>query len=78
MTDSELDDLIGVTDVARLLGKSEQAVRDGEKRGALPRALRVSGSTRIWHRRDVDLYMEARAAAAKQLMSDGKESARDA
>ncbi len=62
------DDLVGVTEAARLLGCSEAAVRDRERRGVLPPALRVSGR-RAWRRADLLASLAARArptAAAEE------------
>ncbi len=53
MQQTNIQELVTVSEVARLLEVSEQTVRNLEKRGILP-AARLSNGTRLFERETVD------------------------
>jgi excisionase family DNA binding protein len=61
-----LDDLLVVSDVARLLGLTPDAVRYHERAGRLP-AQRTPGGVRVFRREDVEKFKTLRKHERKEL-----------
>lgn len=53
---AETGDYLGTSELARILGKSEGAIRAAEAVGRLPRAGRA-GNRRVWSRREIENFI---------------------
>jgi predicted DNA-binding transcriptional regulator AlpA len=67
---SVLGDLVLRGTIAKELGLRPGTIARFEKRGMLPKAIPLSGRLRAYYRKDVQAFLDARIAAARELLGD--------